>query len=99
MVLFGFLLAAMYRKSHVHTVGEMLERLYSRRTRIVTSLCFVVAFVILSCIQLQAIGSVASQASIQPVFAALFFSLFFILLLTAVSRGRALGPARKGSAG
>jgi SSS family solute:Na+ symporter len=61
MVLFGFLLAAVYRRSDVHTVGEMLEHLFDRRARIVTSLCFVVAFVILSYIQLQAIGSVAAQ--------------------------------------
>jgi len=61
MVLFGFFLAARYRKSNVHTVGEMLEQLFSRNVRIVTSLCFVIAFVILSYLQLQAVGSVAAQ--------------------------------------
>jgi len=61
MVLFGLLLAAAYRKSNLHTVGEMLETLFNRRTRVITSVCFVVAFVILGYIQLQAVGSVATQ--------------------------------------
>jgi SSS family solute:Na+ symporter len=61
MVLFGLFLAARYRGSNVHTVGEMLEKLYDRRVRIVTSFCFVAAFIILSYIQLQAVGGVAAQ--------------------------------------
>ncbi|MBN2551190.1 MAG: sodium:solute symporter family protein [Spirochaetales bacterium] len=66
MVLFGLLLAAVYRRANVHTVGEMLEHLFDRTTRVITSLCFVVAFVILSYIQLQAIGSVAAQVLNLP---------------------------------
>ena len=66
MVLFGFFLAAVYRRAGVHTVGEMIEHLFDRRSRVVTSLCFVIAFVILSYIQLQAIGSVAAQVLNLP---------------------------------
>ncbi len=61
MVLFGFTLAAFYRKSNVHTVGEMMERLFSRRVRVIVSLCFAAAFIILTYIQLQTVGSVAAQ--------------------------------------
>lgn len=61
MVLFGFLLARRYRESNMHTVGEMLEKLFDRRVRVITSLCFVVAFIILSYIQLQAVGGVTAQ--------------------------------------
>jgi SSS family solute:Na+ symporter len=61
MVLFGYLLAKRYRESNLHTVGEMLEKLFDRRVRIITSLCFVVAFIILSYIQLQAVGGVTAQ--------------------------------------
>jgi SSS family solute:Na+ symporter len=61
MALFGFLLAKRYRESNLHTVGEMLEKLFDRRVRVITSLCFVVAFVILSYIQLQAVGGVTAQ--------------------------------------
>jgi SSS family solute:Na+ symporter len=74
MVLFGFFLAAVYRRAGVHTVGEMLEHLFNRKTRVITSLCFVVAFVILSYIQLQAIGSVAAQVLNIPFAAAIVVS-------------------------
>jgi SSS family solute:Na+ symporter len=61
MALFGFLLARRYRESNMHTVGEMLEKLFDRRVRVITSFCFVVAFIILSYIQLQAVGGVTAQ--------------------------------------
>lgn len=61
MMLFGFTLAAVYRKHNVHTVGEMLEKIYKRHVRIITSLCFAAAFIILGYIQLQTVGSVAAQ--------------------------------------
>ncbi len=61
MLLFGKFIAVEYRKREVHTVGEMLEKMYSRRTRLIISLCFIAAFVILGYIQLQTIGSIAAQ--------------------------------------
>jgi solute:Na+ symporter, SSS family len=61
MVLFGWLLAAVYRRHRVHTVGELLEWLYTARVRWVASLCFVAAFVILAYLQLQTIGSILAQ--------------------------------------
>ncbi len=61
MVIFGFTVASIYRKNRVHTVGEMLEKLYNRRTRTIASVCFIAAFMILSYLQLQAVGSVMSE--------------------------------------
>jgi solute:Na+ symporter, SSS family len=61
MMLFGFFLAAIYRNHNVHTVGEMLEKIYDRKVRVITSLCFATAFIILGYIQLQTVGSVAAQ--------------------------------------
>ncbi|MCP4154957.1 MAG: sodium:solute symporter family protein [bacterium] len=61
MVLFGFLLAAKYRSHNVHTVGEMMEKIYSRHVRVIVSICFAVAFIILTYIQLQTVGGVAAQ--------------------------------------
>lgn len=61
MFLFGLTIAATYRKHNVHTVGEMLQLYYNQQVRVVSSLAFVVAFVILSYLQLQAIGSLVSQ--------------------------------------
>lgn len=61
MFLFGITLAKVYRENNVHTVGEMLEKLFDKKVRVVASLAFVVAFIILSYLQLQAIGSLVSQ--------------------------------------
>lgn len=61
MFLFGLTIAKIYRENNVHTVGEMLEKLFNKNVRIVASLAFVVAFIILSYLQLQAIGSLVSQ--------------------------------------
>lgn len=61
MFLFGLTIAAIYRRHDVHTVGEMLQFYYNRQVRVVASLAFVVAFFILSYLQLQAIGSLVSQ--------------------------------------
>lgn len=61
MVLFGFTLAKMYREHNVHTVGEMMEKIFSRHVRVIVSFCFAAAFIILTYIQLQTVGSVAAQ--------------------------------------
>ncbi|TYB31103.1 MAG: sodium:solute symporter family protein [Candidatus Mcinerneyibacterium aminivorans] len=61
MFLFGLTIAKIYRENNVHTVGEMLEKMYNKKVRVVASLAFVVAFIILSYLQLQAIGSLVSQ--------------------------------------
>jgi solute:Na+ symporter, SSS family len=61
MMIFGFTVASIYRRNQVHTVGEMLEKLYNRQTRTIASVCFVAAFMILSYLQLQAVGSVMSE--------------------------------------
>lgn len=61
MVIFGFTLASVYRKNNVHTVGEMLEKIFNRKTRIITSLSFAAAFVILGYTQFQTLGSMAAQ--------------------------------------
>ncbi len=60
MFLFGLTMAQYYRRNNAHTVGEMLENLYSKHTRVFSSIAFVIAFIILSFLQLKAIGSVMS---------------------------------------
>jgi len=61
MFLFGLTLAAVYRRYQVHTVGEMIQNLFNRKVRVVSSFAFLIAFVVLSYLQLQAIGSLFSQ--------------------------------------
>ncbi|HDS02411.1 MAG TPA: sodium:solute symporter family protein [Firmicutes bacterium] len=61
MFLFGLTLAAVYRKHQVHTVGEMIQNLFNKKVRVISSFAFLIAFVVLSYLQLQAIGSLFSQ--------------------------------------
>ncbi|MBN1553659.1 MAG: sodium:solute symporter family protein [Phycisphaerae bacterium] len=61
MFLFGLTIAGVCRKYNMHTVGEIMETLFDRNVRIVASLAFVVGFVILSYLQLQAIGGLFAQ--------------------------------------
>ncbi len=59
--LFGITVASVYRSHNVHTVGEMLETVYDKKTRVISSVSFVAAFVVMVYLQFQAIGSLASQ--------------------------------------
>ena len=61
MVFFSFTLAAIYRKNKVKTVGEMLEKIFNKRVRTTVSFAFLIAAIILSFLQLQAIGSLFGQ--------------------------------------
>ena len=61
MLFFSFTLAAVYRKTEARTVGEMLENIFSKNVRTTVSFAFLIAVVILSFLQLKAIGSLFSQ--------------------------------------
>lgn len=61
MFIFGLTIAVIYRRNQVHTVGEMIEKLFNKHVRTYASLAFLVAFFVLSYLQLQAIGSLFSQ--------------------------------------
>ncbi len=61
MVIFSVTLASIYRKNNVHTVGEMVEKIYSKSARIFVSLALVIAFFVLSFIQLKGIGAMLSR--------------------------------------
>ncbi|HOK22875.1 MAG TPA: sodium:solute symporter family protein [Candidatus Hydrothermia bacterium] len=61
MALFGFLLAKYYRKHQVFTVSEMIEKLYDKNTRIISSFAFLIAYIILGYAQIQTVGSVLAS--------------------------------------
>ena len=61
MALFGFLLAKHYRKNHVYTVSEMIEKLYSKSVRTVSAIAFLFAYIILGYAQIQTVGSVLAS--------------------------------------
>ncbi len=58
MIIIGFTVARHYRNKNVHTVSEMLETLFGKRTRSVSAIAFLVAYITLSYVQLQTCASV-----------------------------------------
>lgn len=61
MFLFGLLLAKYYRKHHVYTVAEMIEKLYDKNTRIISAFAFLIAYIVLGYVQVQTVGSVMAS--------------------------------------
>ncbi|MBN1971042.1 MAG: sodium:solute symporter family protein [Candidatus Delongbacteria bacterium] len=61
MVVLSFTVAKYYRKLNAVTVGDIIERLFSRRVKRFVSINFVIAAVILVSLQLQAAGTLASS--------------------------------------
>ncbi len=68
MVIIGFTVARHYRSKDVHTVSEMLEFLFGERARHTSAVAFLIAYIILSYVQLQTCASV-----ISPVFGVSWF--------------------------
>jgi solute:Na+ symporter, SSS family len=58
MVIIGFTVARYYREKNVHTVSEMLETLFGKRTRSISAVAFLAAYITLSYVQLQTCASV-----------------------------------------
>ncbi len=58
MIIIGFTVARYYREKNVHTVSEMLETLFGKRTRSISAVAFLVAYITLSYVQLQTCASV-----------------------------------------
>lgn len=58
MIIIGFTVARYYRNKNVHTVSEMLETLFGKRTRSVSAVAFLAAYITLSYVQLQTCASV-----------------------------------------
>lgn len=60
MIIIGFTVARHYRREQVHTVGEMIEKIFGPRSRAVASLAFLIAYVILGFVQLQTCAGVVA---------------------------------------
>lgn len=58
MIIIGFTLAYYYRKNNVHTVSEMLEKLFGREAKKVSAISFLLAYITLAYVQLQTCASV-----------------------------------------
>lgn len=60
MIIIGFTLAYYYRKNDVHTVSEMLEKLFGKEAKKVSAISFLLAYITLAYVQLQTCASVIS---------------------------------------
>lgn len=60
MIIIGFTVARHYRKNNVHTVSEMLGRLFGKRSKAISAVAFLFAYIVLAFVQLQTASSVIS---------------------------------------
>lgn len=58
MVIIGFTVASHYRKNNVHTVSEMIENIFGKKSRNVSAIAFLFAYIVLAFVQLQTCSSV-----------------------------------------
>lgn len=82
MIIIGFTVASHYRKKQVHTVSEMIERIFDKRARQISALAFLVAYFILAYIQLQTCASVISELFHINWYYGVLISSFIITLYT-----------------
>jgi len=76
MLIVGFTVASHYRRRGVHTVGEMLGFLFGEKIRRVSSLAFLLAYIILAFVQIQTCAGV-----VAPLFG---INWFWSVLVSAV---------------
>lgn len=58
MIIIGFTVAVNYRRKSVHTVSEMIDSLFGSQARTVSAIAFLIAYIILTYVQLQTCSSV-----------------------------------------
>ena len=82
MFLFGLTWAALYHKMKVYTIPEMIERVYDRRTRLTSAAFFIIAYLLLSAVQIGAIGALFSGALRMDINTAIIIAGLGITLYT-----------------
>ncbi|MHA1839714.1 MAG: sodium:solute symporter family protein [Candidatus Ranarchaeia archaeon] len=83
MMIFGLTLAIHYRRRHVHTVPEMIEQLYDRKTRLFSAFFFSIGYFTLVVAQLVAAGSlIGATLGIDPALATFLTGITISILVT-----------------
>lgn len=90
MIIIGFTVARHYRQNNVHTVSEMLEKLFGRRARSISAIAFLFAYITLAFVQLQTCASVLSAMFHIPWLQSVVISSMIITLYTYVGGMHAL---------
>lgn len=82
MIIIGFTLAYYYRKNEVHTVSEMLEKLFGQKAKKYSAIAFLFAYITLAYVQLQTCASVMAPLFNIDWIYAVILSSFIITLYT-----------------
>lgn len=90
MIIIGFTVARHYRENNVHTVSEMLEKLFGRRARAISAVAFLFAYITLAFVQLQTCASVISAMFNFPWLHSVVVSSLLITLYTYIGGMHAL---------
>ncbi len=90
MIIIGFTVARHYRQNNVHTVSEMLENLFGRRSRAISAIAFLFAYLVLAFVQLQTAASVISAMFDFPWLQSVIISSVIITIYTYVGGMHAL---------
>jgi solute:Na+ symporter, SSS family len=90
MIIIGFTVARHYRQNNVHTVSEMLEKLFGRRARAISAIAFLFAYIVLAFVQLQTASSVISAIFGTPWVYSVIISSIVITIYTYIGGMHAL---------
>jgi solute:Na+ symporter, SSS family len=90
MIIIGFTVARHYRENNVHTVSEMLEKLFGNKARAISAIAFLFAYITLAFVQLQTCASVLSAMFDFPWLHSVVVSSLIITLYTYIGGMHAL---------
>ncbi|OFX83264.1 MAG: hypothetical protein A2W99_12390 [Bacteroidetes bacterium GWF2_33_16] len=90
MIIIGFTVAKHYRQNNVHTVSEMLDKLFGRSVKKISAIAFLIAYLTLAYVQLQTATSVISSIFQIDWFTSVFIAAGVITLYTYIGGMHAL---------
>lgn len=90
MIIIGFTVAKHYRENNVHTVSEMLDKLFGKQVKKISAIAFLIAYITLAYVQLQTATSVMSSIFQIDWFTSVFIAAGLITLYTYIGGMHAL---------
>jgi SSS family solute:Na+ symporter len=90
MIIIGFTVAKHYRENNVHTVSEMLDKLFGRSVKKISAIAFLIAYITLAYVQLQTATSVISSIFQIDWFTSVFIAAGVITVYTYIGGMHAL---------
>ncbi len=90
MIIIGYTVARHYRQNNVHTVSEMLGRLFGKRSKAISAIAFLFAYIVLAFVQLQTASSVISAMFGTPWIYSVIISSVVITIYTYIGGMHAL---------